>query len=94
MLTFEKKEDTNGIFEIMKYVLRTKLIVESLRRSNLIHKHKKYQVYGNTQKYCRKKAMCVKCVRKHHVKTAKKREQSHPKCHNCGEADPQTTGAA
>jgi hypothetical protein len=28
----------------------------------------------------------VKCIRKHHTKECQKREQSHPKCVNCGEA--------
>lgn len=87
MLTFDKEVDIRKIYEI-KEILGMKIVIEALRKNKLVPQCKTCQAFGHTQKYCKRKARCVKCAGMHHTTQCTKSEQTEPKCANCGETHP------
>lgn len=69
-------------------ILRSKVIIEPIKRSKLIPQCKRCQAYGHTQKFCRKKAQCVKCAGYHLTIECKKAANAKSKCIHCGKDHP------
>lgn len=88
VVSFSHEENTKNIQEI-RYVLRTRVQVETLRPCKLIPQCKRCQGYGHTQNYCAREERCVKCIGKHLTKDcAISNETVKPKCCHCGEEHP------
>lgn len=87
MLSFQKDEDINNIYNI-KSILGCKVDIQPIKTSRLIPQCKRCQAYGHTQKYCAKEPRCVKCTGKHLTKDCKKPAEDKPKCVHCGEPHP------
>uniref|UniRef100_A0A2A4JZV6 Pre-C2HC domain-containing protein n=1 Tax=Heliothis virescens TaxID=7102 RepID=A0A2A4JZV6_HELVI len=87
MLSFDKNEDVNRIYNI-KTILGCKVDIQPLKTSKLLPQCKRCQAYGHTQKYCSKEPRCVKCTGKHLTRDCTKPTDTKPKCVHCGEAHP------
>lgn len=83
MLTFDKQENIQNIYNI-KSIIGLGVKIEPLRKNvNLIPQCKRCQAFNHTQKYCNREYACVKCAGKHPTsKCTMKREQA-PTCINC-----------
>lgn len=65
MASFGNKESIDNIYNI-RYILNTKVKVESLRKNNMIIPQcKRCQGFNHTQKYCAREPRCVSCAGKH-----------------------------
>lgn len=88
IVSFQCDEDASKIQNI-KYILNTRVTVETLRMTKLIPQCKRCQGYGHTQKYCQREPRCVKCLEKHlTLECLKTKDNSKPKCCHCGEEHP------
>lgn len=65
MASFGNKESVDSIYNV-RYILNTKVKVESLRKNNIrIPQCKRCQGFNHTQKYCAREPRCVSCAGKH-----------------------------
>lgn len=65
MASFSNKESVDSIYNV-KYILNTKVKVESLRKNYItIPQCKRCQGFNHTQKYCAREPRCVSCAGKH-----------------------------
>lgn len=87
MLTFEKDEDLNKIYNI-KSILGCKVDIHPIRTTKLVPQCKRCQAYGHTQGYCSKQPRCVKCTGKHLTRDCQKPAEEKPKCVHCGAPHP------
>lgn len=77
------KPNNKKIYELDS-MLYCRIKVEPPRKKNEILQCKRCQSLGNTQNYCQRQAVCVKCGEKHHSTECEKPKIAPCKCVNCG----------
>lgn len=83
MLTFDKSEQIEKIYNITG-ILNMRVKIEAVKRgSTRIVQCKKCQGYNHTQRYCARDPRCVKCAEKHPTQTCKLSKEEPAKCINC-----------
>lgn len=83
MLSFEKSENLDKIYNI-KSILNIVVKIEPVRKSTrLILKCKRCQGYNHTHAYCQKEPRCVKCAGAHLSEECGIKRQDSPTCINC-----------
>lgn len=83
MASFSNKESVDSIYNV-RYVLNTKVKVESLKKNNIIIPQcKRCQGFNHTQKYCSREPRCVSCSGKHLSAQCTVEKTTAPSCVNC-----------
>lgn len=86
-VNLENTPNVKNIYNI-EYLLNTKVIIEPPRPTRNIPQCARCMTYGHTQKYCYRRARCVRCGQGHATKDCKKPEETPPKCALCSEQHP------
>jgi PAX-interacting protein 1 len=87
MLTFDRTENTQKIYEITD-IRGMRVEPTPYRNTKLLPQCKNCQSWGHTKSYCHKEIRCVKCAGKHTTINCAKPKETPPKCYNCGENHP------
>lgn len=88
MLTFDKSENIQNIFNLTG-ILNMRVKIEAIKRaSTKIAQCKKCQGFNHTQKYCGREIRCVKCAGKHPTEMCTLTRDAPPKCVNCSGQHP------
>lgn len=68
----------------VKYLLHTKIQIESSKPSHAIVQCMKCQQYGHSKTYCTFPLLCVRCGEEHDIRNCIKSHDDIPKCGFCG----------
>ncbi len=76
-------EKSKSIYQL-KFLLHTKILVESPKPKRVIVQCMRCQQYGHTKAYCTLPPACVKCGEEHDNRVCKKPPETQPTCALCG----------